>query len=379
MSNKIILLLLILSLQQFPQANLDFNGYLQNMQTVWSPKSGGSILLSNSANNRFNISFYYENLRLKTSMRNILDYGQFVGLLNNYQDFALQDEGYINLTKKISSGNSYIFYFNFDRLNLTYTLDNLEFQIGRQRINWGINYVWTPNDIFNSASFINFDYVEKPGSDAIRVQYYFGYASSFELVAKINSDKKTTIAGKLGINFWDYDFQILGGLSEKDYILGGGWSGNITGAGFTGEFSYFKDRKNSVKQKDLFVGSVGTNYMFSNSLFLSFEFLYNSIGKVGKSSEISNIFNIEYSARNLSPARYSVFGQLQYPFTPLINGSVATIINPTDGSLFLSPSLEISLNEDVFLLGTGQFFIGEKFTEWGEFGQFYYLRIKWNF
>jgi len=119
--------------------------------------------------------------------------------------------------------------------------------------------------------------------------------------------------------------------------------------------------------------------MFSNSLFLSFEFLYNSVGKVGKSDKVIDIFNIEYSARNLSPSRYSIFGQIQYPFTPLFNGSISTIINPTDGSMFLSPSAEISLNEDVFLLGTGQFFIGEQFTEWGEFGQFYYLRIKWNF
>ena len=76
------------------------------------------------------------------------------------------DNGYLDLTEKISSGNSYLLYTNIDRLNLSYTFNKLEIQIGRQRVNWGISSVWTPNDIFNSSSFINFDYAEKPGSDA---------------------------------------------------------------------------------------------------------------------------------------------------------------------------------------------------------------------
>ena len=47
--------------------------------------------------------------------------------------------------------------------------------------------------------------------------------------------------------------------------------------------------------------------------------------------------------------------------------------------LFITPTLEISLNQDVYLLTSGQFFLGDDFTEWGDYGQFYYLRIKWNF
>jgi hypothetical protein len=350
------------------------------MQTVWAPKNSEDLLFSNSMSNRFNFEWYLANeLKVSASMRNIFDYGQFVNLVPFYSDFATADNGFFDLTEKITSGNSHVLYTNIDRLNFSYTFDKLEIQIGRQRINWGISNVWTPNDIFNSFSFINFDYAEKPGSDAARVQYYLDYATSIELVSKLDYNNDLTFASKFQFNQWDYDFQILGGLTKDDFIFGAGWSGSLADAGFTGEFTYFKNKDNNSKTNNILVASVGGNYMFSNNLFVSFEFLYNSNGKVGSLNSTSNIFNLDYSAKQLSPSRYSLFGSVQYPITPLISTSVSSIINPTDGSLFLSPTTEFSLNEDVYLLVTGQFFLGDDFTEWGEYGQFYYLRIKYNF
>ena len=53
-------------------------------------------------------------------------------------------------------------------------------RIGRQRINWGVNLAWNPNDLFNAYSLIDFDYQERSGVDAIRFQYYTGEMSSIE-------------------------------------------------------------------------------------------------------------------------------------------------------------------------------------------------------
>lgn len=381
MFNKTITILFLIFLPSlFAQSNIELNGYLQNMQTVWSSKFRTDLVFSNSMSNRFNFKWYLaDEVKVSASMRNIFDYGQFVNLIPFYSDFVTIDNGFFDLTEKITSGNSYVLYTNIDRLNFSYTLDKLEIQIGRQRINWGISNVWTPNDIFNSFSFINFDYTEKPGSDAARVQYYFDYATSLEIVSKLDHNDNLTLASKFQFNQWNYDFQILGGLTEEDYIFGAGWSGSIVDAGFTGELTYFKNKDNSIEAKNIFVTSLGSNYMFSNNVFLSFEFLYNSNGKVGKLNSTSNIFNLDYSAKQLSPSRYSLFGSVQYPITPLLSASISSMINPTDGSLFLSPTTEFSLNEDVYLLVTSQFFLGDDLTEWGEYGQFYYLRIKYNF
>jgi hypothetical protein len=88
---------------------------------------------------------------------------------------------------------------------------------------------------------------------------------------------------------------------------------------------------------------------------------------------------MDYSAKQLSPARYSIFAQTAYPITPLLNASFSVIFNPTDHSMLLSPVFEFSLNQNVYLLASSQFFLGNDLTEWGDYGQFYYLRIKWNY
>ncbi len=379
-SQKFLLILFFISSVLFSQSNIDLNGYAQNMQTAWAPKGDQELVLSNSITNRINFSWYpHQDLTFRFGLRNIFDYGQFVSMVPFYSKFATQDAGYADLTEEITSGKSYILYSNIDRLNLTFTYDKLELQIGRQRVNWGINSVWTPNDIFNSSSFINFDYLEKPGSDAVRLQYYLDFATSIELVSKLDYDDNLTLAGRFKFNKWNYDFQFLGGLSNVDYIFGVGWAGDIYKAGFTGEFTYFKNRDDELNSEEQFVSSIGANYTFTNGLFILSEFLYNSVGKTDKVNLLNNIFNMDYSAKQLSPARYSIFAQAAYPITPLLNSSFAIILNPSDRSMLLSPTLEFSLNEDIYLLTSGQFFLGDDFTEWGGYGQFYYLRIKWNF
>jgi len=362
------------------QSDYNFTGYLENLQTVWIPKNSKQWIMMNSVINRFNFAWYLNtDFTMNISMRNNFDYGQYFQIVPGYASFITHDNGFMNLTKKIASNTSYVFYTNIDRLNLLYLKGNLELQLGRQRINLGLNAIWTPNDIFNSSSYLNFDYVEKPGSDAIRVQYYTGAASSVEFAYKLNHDKQVTAAGIIKLNKWNYDFQLLGGVMNKDYVLGGGWSGQIGGAGFSGEMTYFRNKKKFADTNGVLVAAISGNYTFPNSLFVQAEFLYNSAGKVGKAGGLTNLFSRTYSAKNLSPARYSVFGEVSYPITPLFKANVSAIFNPNDHSFYFGPYVDISLTEDIYFLITGQFFVGDNNSEWGNYGQFYYLRLKWSF
>ncbi|GBD89630.1 hypothetical protein BMS3Abin04_00338 [bacterium BMS3Abin04] len=364
----------------FAQSGFGYNGYLENLQTVWAPKEINQWVFSNSISNRINFSWYASDaVTFNASLRSIFDYGQFVQIIPGYADIVSKDNGYFNLTKKIASDKSYVLYSNIDRLNLIYSKNNIEVQLGRQRINLGKNLVWTPNDIFNASSFLNFDYVEKPGSDAVRIQYYTGIASSIQFAYKLNSNNKATAAGIIKINQWDYDFQFLGGIMEDDYILGFGWSGQISSAGFSGEITYFRNKDNQVYNRNILVAALSGNYTFSNSLFIHGEFLYNSAGKTKNAGRFNNIFTLQYSAKNLSPAKYSAFSEISYPITPLITASTSSIFNPSDKSFYIGPSVEFSLTSNIYLLVAGQFFIGDKDTEWGNFGKFYFLRLKWNF
>jgi hypothetical protein len=212
------------------------------------------------------------------------------------------------------------------------------------------------------------------------MQYYTGFASSVEAAFKVDSDEKITAAAMYKFNRWNYDFQVLGGVMTDDVVLGAGWTGYIKSAGFTGEASYFRDRKEFADTTGIVILSASANYTFRNSLYISGSFLYNSNGTTGKAGW-GNAFIVlrDLSPKTFTLARYSLFGQVSYPLTPLINIDLSGIVNPNDGSFFFGPNATISLTDNITLLLVGQLFYGQPGTEFGDVGQLYYLRLKWFF
>ncbi len=156
---------------------------------------------------------------------------------------SINGNSFLDLSLNIFNEKSFFLNSTIDRAYVQYTHQNFVATVGRQRINWGQSFVWNPNDIFNVQNYFDFDYIEKPGSDAVRLQYYTGYASDAELAAKLDQDKRLTAAGYFRFNDWNYDFQVLGGLfAGEDLMAGLGWSGSVKGAGFRGETSYFRSK-----------------------------------------------------------------------------------------------------------------------------------------
>lgn len=366
--------------QEKPRMTL--NGHLQNLNTIWITDASQEWYSLGSIYNRLNFNWYlHENWTFAASARNVMTFGQLV--YENYPyytELLTTDDGYMDLTGTIARDSSYALYSNIDRINLQFSKGKLDVRVGRQRINWGINMVWNPNDIFNTFNYYDFDYVERPGCDAVRMQYYTGVSSSVEGAVKVDADDRITAAAMYKFNRWNYDFQVMGGLMTDDVVLGAGWTGYIKDAGFTGEGSYFRDKNRFADTSGVFVFSAGANYTFRNSLFIHGSFLYNSNGTTGKAGWGNSIIVLrDLSPKTFSPARYSLLAQVSYPITPLIQGDISSILNPNDGSFFVGPNLNISLSDNITLLVMAQLFIGEDGTEFGNNGQLYYLRLKWSF
>ena len=380
-----IALFLFISFQiqaQEKQKKIDFSGHLQDLNTVWVQNTTDVWGTMGSVYNRLNFKWYpNQNFTFSASARNVLTYGELISQYYPYYTNSLvQDLGYFNLTGEIASDSSYVLYTNIDRANIRFTKGKFEATAGRQRINWGINLVWNPNDIFNTFSYYDFDYVERPGCDAVNLQYYTGVLSSVQGALKIDSDKKITAAGMYRFNRWNYDFQLMTGVMRDDIVIGGGWSGNIGTAGFTGEASYFRNKDHFSDSVGYFVLSAGANYTLKNSLFIHGSVLYNNQGTTGKAGYSTSILNLrDLSPKNLSPARMSLFGELSYPLTPLIKADLAGIFNPYDKSAFVGPNVDFSLTDNIGVLFMAQVFIGDAGTEFGNYGQLYYLRLKWSF
>jgi hypothetical protein len=385
---KYLLILLISSFTVFSQDNKFFlNGYVKDLYMYYKPEltlpdTEVNHLSSNLIHNRLNFRWYPAGkITFAVEARNRLYSGQLIREFPLYKDFTDSDPGYFDLAFTVASGNSWFLHTAIDRAWMDFTSGPWQITAGRQRINWGINLVWNPNDIFNTFDYFDFDYEERPGSDALKIQYYTGVTSSAEMVYKVqrnNPENRTesTFAGRYRFSRFRYDFQFIGGLMPNDYILGGGWSGDIKGGGFRGEVSWFIPKKSY--SSEALSATISGDYTFKNSLYAHAAILYNSLGKTGKAGT-REFFDMNISAKMLSLGRFNLFGQLTYPFTPLLSGSFSGIVNPSDGSSFMGPAITYSLGNNLELMVTGQLFFGDEGTEYGELGKAAYGRLKWAF
>lgn len=356
-------------------------GYLKDLQTTEFTDVNKKWTLENLIHNRVDIhGFYDSSWKFHFGIRNRLFYGDSAAL--SIQNVLLQNSNsdFFDLSKTIAKGQSLLLNTTIDRASIDYTRGKWQVTVGRQRINWGLNLVWNPNDIFNAYSYFDFDYEERPGTDAIRVQYYLNSTSSAELAYKPGRNPNETIVAALyRFTKGSYDIQTLAGIVNSDYVLGGGWSGVLGQAGFNGEISAFVPRSNFRLANTVISTSAGINYTFPNSLYLHGAYLLNSDGLLKGDSLSPNFFLTNVTAKSLSPARHSLFAEAAYQFNPLIRGDLSAIYTPADGSFFAGPFFTFSLTNTIELLAGGQLFFGGKRSLYGNYGRALFLRFKWSF
>ena len=388
---KFLLLILIFCapILSISQSDLNLYGYVKGLGMYYKAnepfpisetKSLEQIFL-NQIHNRLNFRWYATNeFTLAVEARNRVFFGQMISDFPDYENVVNQDKGYFDLGTILGSGNGWFLHSMIDRAYLDYAKGDWQIRVGRQRINWGINLVWNPNDIFNTFDYFEFDYEERPGTDAVKIQYYTGVTSSAELVYKIaRHDSLPAVAGMYRFSKSNYDFQVLGGWVGKDYVIGTGWAGDIKGGGFRGELSYFIPKTKDNGSTEAFVASVSGDYTTKKRTYLHGGILFNSHGKTGDAPRDGGFLGQDLSAKMLSPAKFNLFAQFSQPITPLLAFNVASMLNPSDGSSFIGPSATYSLGDNWELMVNGQLFLGKKGTEYGDFGKFVFGRIKWAF
>lgn len=331
-------------------------GYVKNMQTLLLLNNGASdsLLLSNLVHWRLNADWQLsDKWKLEGGLRTRIFSGDLVRADPQFaKNLDRGNNSFVNLSAVWIEGRSNVIHSTIDRAYAEYNQGNWEMRIGRQRINWGINSVWNPNDVFNAFSFTDFDYEERPGTDAVRLKYYTGFASSLEVAANAFSHwNDAVVAGMWKFNRWSYDFQLLTGWVRQDWVIGGGWAGNIKNAGFKGETAWFLPLKN--KGKKSFAATLAVDYSFANGLYVNSGLLYNSQGTTNEGVE--GLFSFELSAKNLYPYRSAVFLQAGSAITPLITSNLSLIYSPVKAhAMFLNPAISISVNDNWGLDLVGQ-------------------------
>jgi hypothetical protein len=358
----------------------DFNGYIKSLQIASFETNFDDILNDNIIHNRLNFKIYPDsNWTIALELRNRILFGETVELIPSYGDLIAVDDGLVDLSWLIVNERSLIFLSQIDRAWLDWSNDSWEVRIGRQRINWGTNLYWNSNDLFNAYSLVDFDYEERPGSDAIRIQKHFENFSSFDVAVKPGNNEDEWIAAlKYQFNTSQYDIQLLGGWWNTDIVIGAGWAGNLGMAGFKGELSYFHPRKNTSETKSVISSSLSVDYMFESQLFITGGFLFNSAGISSKLGSAQNLFFQDLSAKSLMASKYNILLSLTYPFSPLFNGSIVQIYSPGVNSALIMPSIGYSVAENWELAFFGQCFWLE-LDSFQNIGNSFFLRIKGSF
>lgn len=266
-----------------------------------------------------------------------------------------------------------------DRMLLHYSDEKLDLFIGRQRINWGINTVWNPNDIFNSYNFLDFDYEERPGIDAVRIQRNFKNNSCLELAYKLGKNSNEhSMAALFKFNKWKYDFQFLGGIYHTDFVLGAGFAGNSKEAGIKGEISYFIPKQNSLDADQIISLSLMADQTFKNDWYISIATLYNSNPSNVFSIE-GNIFNSNFSAKSLFPFRYNFQTTFLKTISPISSFNFSFVFSPENNTLILIPTFAWNAATNFDLDFTAQYYFTDQNNSHKNLTTTIYIRSRWSF
>lgn len=357
---------------------LELNRYIKFMQTLAiSPDT--TMFVDNLWHNRLNFkAFVSKKSTITVEFRNRLFYGNSVRNIPGYGELINDYDGALPLEWLVVDNESMVLSVIADRLYYDYTSDKVQFRAGRQRINWGINTTWNPNDIFNSYNIYDFDYEEREGSDALRLKFFPNYYSSFDLAYKFTGDfDRDVFAGMYKFNKKGYDIQLLAGKFLEKVSVGGGWAGNIKLIGFKGEVTYFIPYTDEGEQNLTF--STAFDYSWPNGSTFMATYLFNSSGTNEVSDPTLSVIAVP-NAENLMPAKHNTMVNYARQLSPISSINVGALYSFGMNSFVFFPTYTLNLKSNLDLDLIGQLFFQELSNqEFSNLGNGVYWRLKMSF
>lgn len=368
-----------LKAQESRDFKIDISGYVKELGQVSLNNNFTDARYDNILHHRLESDWTLsEHFEFRADLRTRLLNGYSVNNSPGLQQFYEQDPNYFDLSWVWFNTNHSLMHSSIDRLHLSYFNGPWEIHAGRQRVNWGRTLVWNPNDLFNNFAFLDFDYEERPGVDAITAQYSWSYASGIEAGIRLgDSWDQTVVGGMLRTSMASYDMQFIGGHYLEHVTVGAGWAGYIKDAGFKGEISYFHPEDQFFDETGHFTATAGFDYMLQNGLYLQSELLYNG-GHNQTANPLTELIRPP-SADNLFIAKTGFLVNGAYQLHPLISGNLG-FMGSFDRSIFIAiPQVSVSVSENVDLLLLSQLLKGSVFNRTIDTPNLFYFRLKWSY
>lgn len=356
----------------------EIRGYAKDLQTLTFNKDLSELISGNFIHNRLNFKYKpVAGFTAALEMRNRIFWGEEVRIAPGLSSGLRYPSESVDLSHTWFETEGMLFHSNIDRLWMEYSAAQWSVRVGRQRINWGIGTAWNPNDLFNTFNFLDFDYEERPASDAVKVQYRMGTMSNLELaVARTGAETENVIAaGRYFTNRWNYDFQFLAGWYMNQPTAGAGWSGSIGNTGFKGELQYFFDRGEWPSQLNILVEA---DHIFNNGWYVRAGALLNNRG-LDKPISFLDVSSLDLSPRNPMPTKWNLLTTVAKEITPLFTANAGFVYAPQTNLLILLPSLQYNLATNLDVSLVWQSFFAELPVGFEVLSHRIFLRFKWSF
>lgn len=363
---------------QEKEKTITLAGYLTTMQSSTFDSLSGPFINENLIHNRLNFKAYLnEQITVAAEFRNRLFTGDMVRYGRPYTGMIGDDDGVVDMSWNIVEEQSFLLNTTVDRLWFDLHYSKFQLTLGRQRINWGQTFVWNPNDIFNAYSYFDFDYIERPGSDALRLQFFPSSTSVVEFALKAGHENEVTAAALYRFNLWKYDIQILAGtMNSEDIVIGTGWSGSAGSISFRGEGTWFQPFEDSREEKSTLLVTAGLDKIFNDNSMAQVQMMY-----CNNPLELNNygsFYSESFSSKDLAFSEFSAFGQYTWAVNPLLNISLAAMWFPDLEGYYAGPSVDYSLAENLSFSLIWQHFNAILGGERSRINQVF-LRLKYNF
>lgn len=242
-----------------------------------------------------------------------------------------------------------------DRLLVAFHAEHFDLALGRQPISFGTGLVFAPMDIATVFAPDAVDREYRPGTDALRLDFWIGQTGHVEVVAAVTGGLDLDgllAAGHGGFTVGVFDIGFLAAKVHGDAVFG------FDTAGSLGPIAVHSDLTVTVPSGEApFVRAVvGAGAFFPFGLSLAGEVYVQSLGASYPSQYMQVARTERFRVGELWTMGH-LYGALSadVEVTPLLHLNLAAIANLLDPSLLLGPGLAWSVAENADL-GFGAFF-----------------------
>lgn len=269
------------------------------------------------------------------------------------------------------------------RLYGGYEDDKNRMVLGLQNITMGVGHIWTPSNLFNPRNTYALEPDETFGVTALSYTRYLSDKSQIYGVVSHREDKSYKYAAGIKASLGTVDIALNTIKSDDTKMAAYAIEGDLgeTGIELRSEGAYIKSTINTLngssEEKAFFQGIIGADYAFQKGLNLTVEALYSS--ETFSYDEVLANISSEIIG-DLLLSHFYLGTSMSYDFTIYLSGTLLYIESFNDeNSRFLSPNLTYTLNDNnTFTIGA-QIYGGPKESEFGMWGNTYYLKYLFSY